>query len=268
MKLTKGKINRLYKKKRQSLKKIKNKNKIKNKSKRHTFRKHKKLNLARKSLKKFRGGAYEDVEVRIIEKPFNSTPGSIQQTAYIVDSDGKLQLPPVQVTNPSPAPVTNPPPAPVTNYSPAPVTKSSPAPVTNYSPAPMTGNVVINGKVVDLQPDEARKLQTGEASKLQTGVVINPTPTNPTPTNPTTTNPTPTNPMTNSLSGKSDRDVAVAVVNQIYREMNQGPQDPSKALKEFSNKMAANLTSELPQITGPNAVDPGNMQIVVRDKNG
>ena len=58
MKLTKGKINKLYKKKKQSLKKIKNKNK--NKSKRHTFRKHKKMNLARKSLKKFRGGADDD----------------------------------------------------------------------------------------------------------------------------------------------------------------------------------------------------------------
>ena len=61
MKLTKGKISKLYKKKKQSLKKVK-----KNKSsyKRRTFRNKKNFNLARKTLKRFnykrhKGGAKE-----------------------------------------------------------------------------------------------------------------------------------------------------------------------------------------------------------------
>ena len=106
MKLTKGKINRLYKKKRQSLKKIKNKNK--NKSKHHTFRKHKKLNLARKSLKKFRGGADEPVGVNIIEKKFNTRPGtgSLIQTPYMIGPDGNLMNIAVTATN-RPSAITN-----------------------------------------------------------------------------------------------------------------------------------------------------------------
>jgi len=84
MKLTKGKINKLYKKKKQSLKKIKNKNK--NKSKHHTFRKHKKINLARKSLKNIRGGG-ED-EIQIIDKNFGSTPAV--STNYKINAKGAL----------------------------------------------------------------------------------------------------------------------------------------------------------------------------------
>ena len=59
MKLTKGKISKLYNKKRQSLKKHK---KIKSSYKKRTFRNKRKVNLARKSLKKinYRGGEGEN----------------------------------------------------------------------------------------------------------------------------------------------------------------------------------------------------------------
>ena len=219
MKLTKGKINRLYKKKKQSLKKIKNKNKYRNKSKRHTFRKHKKLNLARKTLKKFRGGADEPIGVNIIEKPFNSGPNRLVQTAYIVDPDGNLKLAPVQVTNP---PTT---------------------PVTGVVVNPLKGEVVQIGRVVNPLKDEV----------VQTGVASNP----------------PTNPLSDThsqISTKSPRETAVEVVDEIYKEMHGNEQqDPSKAVNEFTHKMAETLPSDAPQITGPNAVDQKNMQqLVVR----
>jgi len=95
MKLTKGKISKLYKVKKQSLKR-KNKNK---KSKHHTFRKHKKLNLARKTLKKYRGGADESATIQIVDKPFNSRSGTITNTNYIVNPDGKLIVEPNAAPN-------------------------------------------------------------------------------------------------------------------------------------------------------------------------
>ena len=52
MKLTKGKISKLYNKKKQSLKKV-NKRKGSNKSKNKTFRRKRHINLARRSLKRF-----------------------------------------------------------------------------------------------------------------------------------------------------------------------------------------------------------------------
>jgi hypothetical protein len=99
MKLTKGKISKLYKVKKQSLKRKNKKNK---KSKHRTFRKHKKLNLARKTLKKYRGGADESTEVQIVDKPFNSRSGTITNTNYVVDPDGKLKL--ASTPNPTGAP--------------------------------------------------------------------------------------------------------------------------------------------------------------------
>ena len=62
MKLTKGKISKLYNKKKQSVKKINKKKKGSLKSK--TFRRKRSINLANKSLKKYRykkGGAEEDI---------------------------------------------------------------------------------------------------------------------------------------------------------------------------------------------------------------
>ena len=86
MKLTKGKINKLYKKKRQSLKN--KKNKLKNKSKRHTFRKHKKINLARRTLKNLRGGAGE--EIQFIDKNFNANFQKETTTSYKIGDNNTL----------------------------------------------------------------------------------------------------------------------------------------------------------------------------------
>jgi len=65
MKLTKGKISKLYNKKNQSIRRKKYKKKIV--KKRQTFRKHNKNNLAHKSLKKVKGGASPEAEENIVE---------------------------------------------------------------------------------------------------------------------------------------------------------------------------------------------------------
>ena len=66
MKLTKGKISKLYNKKNQSIRRKKYKKKIV--KKRQTFRKHNKNNLAHKSLKKVKGGASPKLEENIVEE--------------------------------------------------------------------------------------------------------------------------------------------------------------------------------------------------------
>lgn len=76
MKLTKGKISKLYDKKKQSLKKHK---KLKSSYKKRTFRNKRKVNLARKSLKrlhdrKYKGGAETD------ETPKDDTNKNINQS--------------------------------------------------------------------------------------------------------------------------------------------------------------------------------------------
>ena len=88
MKLTKGKISKLYNKKRQSFKKPKRRQLS---NKRRTFRKRY-LNLARKTLKrhhykKRRGGADNDIELPKEEN--NLTPSSVQN-----DLTQPVNLPP------------------------------------------------------------------------------------------------------------------------------------------------------------------------------
>jgi hypothetical protein len=64
MKLTKGKISKLYNKKNQSLKKKQKQKKRRNRGR--TFRKYRKVNLARRSLKKLKGG--EGPEIPIVQE--------------------------------------------------------------------------------------------------------------------------------------------------------------------------------------------------------
>ena len=66
MKLTKGKISKLYNQKKQSLKKKVNKKKSSSKSR--TFRKKRRINLARKSLKRFNYKKYKGGEQEGVSK--------------------------------------------------------------------------------------------------------------------------------------------------------------------------------------------------------
>ena len=87
MKLTKGKINKLYKKKKQSLKKIKNKKKLKH----FTFRKNKKINLYKKTLKNFKGGADFDFnEIQFVDKNYDSI--NPVDTNYNINDEGVLTI--------------------------------------------------------------------------------------------------------------------------------------------------------------------------------
>jgi hypothetical protein len=74
MKLTKGKISKLYNKKNQSFKKKINKKR--STSKRKTFRKNKKLNLAKKTLRNFygkkRGGQEPMEDPKVVDTPVNA----------------------------------------------------------------------------------------------------------------------------------------------------------------------------------------------------
>ena len=98
MNLTKGKITKLYNKKRQTLKRKINKKKSSNKSK--TFRRNRKINLARKSLKRFhnkkyRGGIGEGEEaVNQVEGAVNTVEGEGKpvEGQGIDASDVQLQL--------------------------------------------------------------------------------------------------------------------------------------------------------------------------------
>ncbi len=82
MKLTKGKISKLYNKKRQSLKKKNNKRKTSSKNK--TFRKKRNIHLARKSLKNFhykkqRGGEDDETTTPKAEEDSNSVRENTNQ---------------------------------------------------------------------------------------------------------------------------------------------------------------------------------------------
>ena len=92
MKLTKGKISKLYSKKRQSLKKHLTNNNIL--SERKTFRKIKKLNLARKSIKKFHHKKYSGgtpTEITELKTPLLSTIQLLSEQEGV--SDNQLDEP-------------------------------------------------------------------------------------------------------------------------------------------------------------------------------
>jgi hypothetical protein len=102
MKLTKGKISKLYSKKKQSFKKRKGKPHKKG----LTFRKKKRMNLARKTLKKMKGGSGEQdnlaAEIKATEELLKSIPSSTQP-----GEPDTTQQPGQPVTDTSQQPVTD-----------------------------------------------------------------------------------------------------------------------------------------------------------------
>jgi hypothetical protein len=93
MKLTKGKISKLYNKKKQSLKKKNNKRKTSTKNK--SFRKKRNIHLARKSLKNLRytkHGGEGDEPIPKVEGA-QVTPGAVQDEGSVVPVDGAKDVP-------------------------------------------------------------------------------------------------------------------------------------------------------------------------------
>jgi hypothetical protein len=105
MKLTKGKISKLYNKKKQTMKRKVNKKKSSNKNR--TFRRKQKVNLARKSLKRLRynklsGGIGTDGVPKSEEDPGIFPPVVTEEanvTAPVVDAVTDLNVPPTEDLN-------------------------------------------------------------------------------------------------------------------------------------------------------------------------
>ena len=142
MKLTKGKLSKLFHKKKQTMRRYKNQRKYRRASK--TFRQRKPLNLHRSSMKKmvdpkkieWIGGTDPEEKVPLVVKPASDeNPSQEKITTFTLGSDE-----PPQVDTPGPVPTTES----TTEQVPAPTTESeevsAPAPTTEseQAPAPTT----------------------------------------------------------------------------------------------------------------------------------
>jgi hypothetical protein len=142
MKLTKGKLSKLFHKKKQTMRRYKNQRKYRRASK--TFRQRKPLNLHRSSMKKmvdprkieWIGGTDPEEKVPLVVKPASDeTPSQEKITTFTLGSDE-----PPQVDTPGPVPTTES----TTEQVSAPTTESeevsAPAPTTEseQAPAPTT----------------------------------------------------------------------------------------------------------------------------------
>jgi hypothetical protein len=236
MKLTKGKISKLYKVKKQSLKR-KNKNKNK-KSKHHTFRKHKKLNLARKTLKKYRGGADESSTIQIVDKPFNSRSGTITNTNYIVKPDGKLNIVPNAAVPNAAVPNAAVPNAEANAVVPIAVPNAATTP-NAATPNAATPNAVVPIAVPNAATPNAVPNAVPNAATPKSVSLLGSKPdTNSGKTSNTNTN---SSYVSNQEPSKNinPRDTTIMVVDQLYKEVHDNDkQNASQALKGFVNEMA------------------------------
>jgi len=177
MKLTKGKLSKLFHKKKQTMRRYKNQRKYRRASK--TFRQRKPLNLHRSSMKKIErmGGAEPDEKVPLVVKPASDEatitttepitepvsepttepipePVPEPATETISEPEAALEPVPEPISEPIPAsmpepepvaaPAPEPEPAPTLTPAsepepePAPTTESAPAPTTESAPEPTT----------------------------------------------------------------------------------------------------------------------------------
>ena len=124
MKLTKGKLSKLFHKKKQTMRRYKNQRKYRRASK--TFRQRKPLNLHRSSMKKIErmGGAEPDEKVPLVVKP-----ASDEATTDPI-------MEPVSEPVPEPLPVSEPMPEPMPVSEPEPVPEPEPEPMPEPMPEP------------------------------------------------------------------------------------------------------------------------------------
>jgi outer membrane biosynthesis protein TonB len=124
MKLTKGKLSKLFHKKKQTMRRYKNQRKYRRASK--TFRQRKPLNLHRSSMKKIErmGGAEPDEKVPLVVKP-----ASDEATTDPI-------MEPVSEPVPEPLPVSEPEPEPMPEPEPVPEPEPEPIPVSMPEPEP------------------------------------------------------------------------------------------------------------------------------------
>jgi len=143
MKLTKGKLSKLFHKKKQTMRRYKNQRKYRRASK--TFRQRKPLNLHRSSMKKIErmGGADPDEKVPLVVKPA-SDEATITTTEPVSEPVVEPATAPesAPVSEPVSAPMPEPEPAPTPTAEPEPepepVTESEPMPEPTPMPEPVT----------------------------------------------------------------------------------------------------------------------------------
>jgi len=133
MKLTKGKLSKLFHKKKQTMRRYKNQRKYRRASK--TFRQRKPLNLHRSSMKKIErmGGADPDEKVPLVVKPA-SDEATITTTESITEPVTEPAVEPA--TAPESAPVSEPTPTTEPEPEPAPIPEPEPAPTPTAEPEP------------------------------------------------------------------------------------------------------------------------------------
>jgi hypothetical protein len=143
MKLTKGKLSKLFHKKKQTMRRYKNQRKYRRASK--TFRQRKPLNLHRSSMKKIGrvGGADPDEKVPLVVKPASdeATTTTEMVSEPITEPVSEPAVEPVPESTaaeePVPEPVAEEPAAPVVEPVPEPVAEEPAAPVVEPVPEPV-----------------------------------------------------------------------------------------------------------------------------------
>ena len=170
MKLTKGKISKLYNKKKQTMKKKANKRKSSKKNR--TFRRKQKVNLARKSLKRLRykklSGGRDDVPKT--DEDLGIFPDVVTEeanvTGPVVDAVTGSNVPPTEGLNAAPIEDLNA--IPNEDLNAVPTEEDANVPITedvNIEPTDEDANVPTNEENVDVEPTDADLLAQENAAQ-------------------------------------------------------------------------------------------------------
>ena len=194
MKLTKGKLSKLFHKKKQTMRRYKNQRKYRRASK--TFRQRKPLNLHRSSMKKIGrvGGADPDEKVPTNVKPASDEATITTTTESITEPVAEQAVEPISepIPEPVPEPISEPIPEPISEPIPEPVTEPIPEPVPEPIPEPVPEP--IPGPVAEPVPEPVEEPIVAEN--------VNPEPASTTPS------------VADALNIIADK-IATAVVNKM-----------------------------------------------------
>ena len=187
MKLTKGKLSKLFHKKKQTMRRYKNQRKYRRASK--TFRQRKPLNLHRSSMKnmvvprklEWIGGTEPDEKVPLVVKPASDEATITTTTESITEPVAEQAVEPISepipepVPEPIPEPMSEPVPEPIVVEEPLtePVPEPIPEPVAEPVPEPVEESVVaenVNPEPASTTPSVADALNI-IADKIATAVV-------------------------------------------------------------------------------------------------
>jgi hypothetical protein len=187
MKLTKGKLSKLFHKKKQTMRRYKNQRKYRRASK--TFRQRKPLNLHRSSMKnmvvprklEWIGGTEPDEKVPLVVKPASDEATITTTTESITEPVAEQAVEPISepipepVPEPIPEPMSEPVPEPIVVEEPLtePVPEPIPEPVAEPVPEPVEEPVVaenVNPEPASTTPSVADALNI-IADKIATAVV-------------------------------------------------------------------------------------------------